>query len=298
MSKKLLITDSFFIFESHVKLLQSAGFQVIRLDIPNAAEAELIAALQGVAVYILGGTEQVTDNVIAAADALEAIIFPGVDYDKYIPNAAAARQKGIKLLNAPGANAIAVAEYAVAVALAMQRDLFGISRTGTKRFLTTKSVQGSVVGVLGAGNVAQAIIAGIKPFQPSEIVYFNRSPKSIDARQVELDELLANADIIFVTLPMKAGLILGAAQIAQLKTGCLLVNTSPMNLIDFAALLPRLQRNELRCAVDWPAPSPAFETLPLDVWFHAQSHSAYNTTEAIRRVSDSVTATAIGLLAS
>jgi phosphoglycerate dehydrogenase-like enzyme len=296
MNKKLLITGSFFVFESNVTRLKEAGYEVIRLEQPSATQDELIEALRGVSVYIIGGTEQVTDAVIASTDSLETIIFNGVDYDKFIPAAEAAQRKGIKILNAPGANAIAVAEFGVGVAIAMQRDLFGIGRTGDKKFQTTRSIQGSTVGLIGAGNVAKAIIAGIKPFAPADILYSNRTQREISARMVELEELVSASDILFVTLPMKAGMVLNSDMIAQVKPGCLIVNLSPMGLIDFGALLPRLQKGELRCAVDWPAPSPEFEQLPMDTWFHVHSHSAYNTAEAIRSVSDSVTDTAIGLL--
>ena len=268
----------------------------MRLEKAAATEAELIEALSGVSIYIIGGLEQVTDAVIASTDTLEAIIFCGVDYDKFIPAAEAARQKGIKLLNAPGANAVAVAEFAVGVAIVMQRDLFGISRTGSKKFQTTKSIQGSTVGVIGAGHIAQAIICGIVPFQPAEIVYSNRSKKDIAHKYISLEDLVSMSDIIFLTLPMKAGLTLSGDMISKIKNGCLIVSVSPMGLIDFNALLPRLEKGELRCAVDWPAPTAAFDQLPLDVWFHVNSHSAYNTASAIQRVSNSVTKTAINLL--
>jgi len=296
MTKKLLITDTFFIFDEHVKRLEAAGYEVFRLNKSAATESELIEALKGVSVHIIGGMEQVTDAVIQSADKLEAIIFTGVDYDKFIPGANLAREKSIKLLNAPGANAVAVAEFAVGVAISMQRDLFGVGRTGNKKFLTTRSIQGATVGIIGAGHIGQVIIEGVKSFQPKEIIYFNRNSKDIAARQTDLDELVRVSDIIFITLPMSAGLILDEALISKLKTSCLIVSVSPMNLINFDALLPRLQSGEVRCAIDWPAPSAAFDDLPLDVWFNVQSHSAYNTAEAIQSVSDAVTDRAIDLI--
>lgn len=294
--KKLLITDSFFIFDRHVLQLESAGYEVERLDTATPTEGQLVEAIKGVDIYILGAG-QVTEAVVAAADKLKAIIFTGVDYDNFVPAADAARAKGIQLLNAPGANAEAVAEFTVGMAIALQRDLFGIGRTGDKKYLTTSSIQNSVVGLMGAGHIGQLILDSAAAFKPKEVLYFNRSSKDIAATQVEIDELVERSDIIFLTLPKKAGLVLDADRIAKLKTGCLIVSISPMNLIDFDALLPRLQAGEVRCAVDWPAPSAEFESLPFDVWFSVNSHAAYNTKAAIDAVSDSVTATAIRLLA-
>ncbi|MEK7625786.1 MAG: NAD(P)-dependent oxidoreductase [Patescibacteria group bacterium] len=296
MKKKILITDSFFVPEGHKERLRNAGYEVVHLDKVKASEAEIIKALEGVSVYIIGGIEEVNDKVIESTDMLETIIFTGVDYQKFVPGSVKAIEKGIKILNAPGANAVGVAEFAVGVALLMQRNLVSISRLGDKKNFTTGSLQDSVIGLIGAGNIGQTILDIVTPIQPKEVIYYNRSEKDVKARRVELDELLEKSDIIFLTLPMSAGEILDKENIAKLKKGSLLVSVSPYNLIDFDALLPRLKAGEVRCGVDWPSPSPEFDELSIDVWYSVNSHSAYNTKQAINKVSDSVTETAIGLL--
>lgn len=294
--KKLLITDSFFISDKNIRDLEAAGYEVTRLDKPAATEAELIEALRDVSVYIIGGIEQVTDAVIASTDKLEAIIFTGVDYTKFIPGADTAAKKRVELLNAPGANAVAVAEFAVGVALSMQRQLFNISRAGSGKYVTTRSIEDSVIGLVGAGNIGQKILEAVKVFNPKEALYYNRSEKSIGARRAELEELVKVSDVIFLTLPMNAGTVFDSGVISKIKQGALLVSISPYNLIDYDALLPRLQDGTLRAAMDWPSPSPEFDKLPMDTWFSVNSHSAYNTGPSIRNVSDSVTQTAISLL--
>lgn len=296
MTNKLLITDTFFISDNHVKQLIDAGYEVTRLEKSAADEDELIEALKGVSVYIIGGIEQVTAKVIESTTDLKAIIFSGVDYSKFIPAADVAEAKGIKLLNAPGANAVGVAEFAIGVAIAMQRQLFTIGRTGNQKFITTKSIEDSVVGVVGAGNIGQKILTATQVFNPKELLYCNRSAKEVNAKKVDTQELVQSADLIFLTLPMGAGTIFDEALINNIKSGALLVSISPNNLINYAALLQRLQRGEIRAAVDWPSPTPEFDELPLDVWFSVNSHSAYNTIAANDNVDDSVTTTAISLL--
>jgi phosphoglycerate dehydrogenase-like enzyme len=298
MTKSLLITDSFFISPAHVQKLTDAGYSVKRLDKAAATEEELIEALKGVSVYVIGGTEQVTDTVLESTDSLETIIFTGVDYSKFIPGDATAKRKNIRILNAPGANATAVAEFAVAVALAMQRQQFALSRNGDKKFVTTKSIEDSVVGVIGAGNIGACIIEAASVFQPRQVLYFNRSQKEVHAEQADLDTLVATADIIFLTLPASAGNVFDRSLISKIKTGSLLVSISPNNLFDYPALLERLAANEIRAAIDWPSPSEEFDALPLDTWLSFNSHSAYNTHKALSNVNDSVTATAIDLLSS
>ncbi len=297
MTKKLLATDSFFIKDKNISRLKEAGYEVTHLDLPAASEEQLIEAIQDVSVYILGGVEQVTDAVITAANNLEAIIFCGVDYDKFIPGAALAESKGIKIFNAPGSNAVAVAEFAISTALLMQRQLISVSRSGDKRYLSTESIQGSTIGVIGAGSIGQKIIEGVKPFAPSETIFFNRSPQDIaSARQVELEELVTNSNIIFLALPMKAGLVLDAELISKLKKGTLVVSISPMNLIDAESMSSRLLAGDIRVVIDWPAPSDELASLPLETFYSVSSHSAYNTKQAIHLVAESVTDTAISLI--
>lgn len=296
MSTKLLITDSFFITDDNVASLEQAGYEVSRLDKPVITEDELIEALQDVAVYIIGGIERTTEKVIASVNSLQAIIFTGVDYDKFIPAAESARKKGIKLLNAPGANAVAVAEFAVGVCIAMQRELFSIGRTGKDKYSTTRSLQGIVVGVIGAGNIGQKIIDMVEPFMPQEIIFYNRSPLGLKSRQASLDDVVTQSDVIFLALPQAAGLMLDESLIKKIKPDTLVVSISPMNVIDIEALYVRLNAGEIRAAIDWPAPDPKFDDLALNVWFHVNSHSAYNTTQAVDAVNNSVTETAIKLL--
>jgi D-3-phosphoglycerate dehydrogenase len=296
MTKKLLLTDSYFVTQAHISELRNSGYEVIHLDVPAATEEQLIEAIKGVSVYILGGIEQVTAKVVEASDKLETIIFCGVDYDKFIPGAETAYQRGVKIYNAPGANAVAVAEFGLGVAILMQRQLLGVSRTGDKHYLTTGSLQGTTIGIIGVGNIGHKLIEMLQPFEPHEIIYYNRSRKEAPGRQAELEEVAEISDVIFVSLPMKAGQVLDANFIAKLKPGSLLVSISPMNLIDMDALLPRLQAGDIRAAIDWPSPSDDFDKLPLETWYSVNSHSAYNTKLAGKFVGDSVTQKAIELI--
>jgi D-3-phosphoglycerate dehydrogenase len=281
MTKKLLVTDSFFITNNQIDDLRVFGYEIVHLDKPQATEDELIEAIQGVSVYILGGIEQVSQPIIDAADKLEAIVFPGVDYDKFMPAADYAKSKGIEIFNAPGGNAIAVAEFAFGIALLMQRRLVEISRVGNVNGVSTGSIEGSIVGVIGAGNIGQKLIEVVQPFHPKEIVYYNRSKVELSGRQVELEELVRTADIIFLALPMKAGEILTAELVSKLKQDSLLISVSPMNLINTESLLGRVRNNEVRAAIDWPNPSEDLKNLPLERWYTVNSHSAFNTKQAV-----------------
>jgi len=287
MNGKILVTDSLFIFDEHVKQLEAAGYEVERLDKPQASEEELSNAIKGKIGYILGGIEKVTDKVIDAADELKVIAFTGSDWQTIIPGWKKATEKGIKIANAPGANAFAVAEFSVTLALAMQRNIFELGRTGNRKFQTAQTFKNSTIGVIGSGNIGSKIIKISKSFDPAKVLYFGRTKKDeIEAEFSELDRLLSQSDIIFVAVPGSAGLLLNDEKLKIVKAGSLLVSISPKNLIDFEALLPYLKKGELRVAIDWPAPSPEFEGLPLSIWFSMNDHTAYNTHEATQKGSD------------
>ncbi len=95
MSNKVLVTDSLFIKDKHVKLLEAAGYEVERLDKPSATEEELCDAVRGKVGYILGGIEKVTDKVIESADGLKAIVFTGTGWQGFIPGHDLATKRGI-----------------------------------------------------------------------------------------------------------------------------------------------------------------------------------------------------------
>ncbi len=148
MNKSILITDSLFIFPEHEQKLKDAGFSIERLDKPEASEEEIIKAIKGKSGYILGGIEKITDKIIDNADELKAIVFTGVVYKDFIPNYEYVIKKGITIANTPNGPTHAVAEWAITMALAMNRNIFDLGRTGEKKFMTSKGLEGGGLSVL------------------------------------------------------------------------------------------------------------------------------------------------------
>ncbi|HET7827841.1 MAG TPA: hypothetical protein VFK97_03165, partial [Candidatus Saccharimonadales bacterium] len=155
MSNKILVTDSLFIFDEHVKKLEAAGYEVERLDKPRASEEELCKAVKGKVGYVLGGVELITDKVIEAADELKAIVFTGADYAGFIPAHELATKKGIAIANAPGANSFAVAEYTLTLMLVMLRQILELTRVGDKNFMTGQSITDVKIGIVGMGRIGE-----------------------------------------------------------------------------------------------------------------------------------------------
>jgi phosphoglycerate dehydrogenase-like enzyme len=297
MKGKVLVTDTLFVFHEHVTQIEAAGYEVERLPKPNATEDELIEAVKGKVGYILGGIELITDNVIEAADQLRAIAFTGTDWQYFIPGWQKGKTKGIKISQAPGANAPAVAEYSVAMALLMERNLLELGRTGDKTFETSRSLYQSELGVIGAGQIGSRIIRMANSFEPAKVRYHSRTPKpELEAEFVDIDTLLQTSDVIFMAIPGAAGTILDETAIDSLKDNALIVNIGPLSLIDFDALLPRLQAGTIRAAIDYPAPNESYRKLPLHIWHNSGDHTAYNTYATNKLGSDMGTASLLNLL--
>jgi D-3-phosphoglycerate dehydrogenase len=300
MKGKILITDSLFIAPEHEQRIRDAGYEIERLDKPEATEQELIAAIPGKVGYILGGIERVTEKVIDAADELKAIVFTGIGYKEFIPAWEYAKGKGIRIANTPDAPTHAVAEWAITVALAMNRGIFDLGPMGNKKFLTTKGLENQHVGIIGLGRIGKHIAEMLAPFRPASISYWSthRHDEAGLAYQ-ELDELLSESNIIFLCVSKDAGEnFIGQKELARMQDGALFVTFGHDGLIDEQALLKELQSGRIRAASDNTGKDEAFKELPLSHWFRFSASNAFNTATELKLTSDMATDSLLNLLAT
>jgi phosphoglycerate dehydrogenase-like enzyme len=300
MKKSILITDSLFIFPEHEKMLRDAGYEVERLDKPAATEDELIAAIKGKSGYILGGIENLTDKIIDSADSLKAIVFTGIGYKDFIPNYEYVTSKGIAIANTPDAPTHAVAEWAVTMALAMNRNIFDLGRAGEKKFITSKGIENQNIGIIGLGRIGKEISKMVQPFQPASISYFSKH-KHADSQieYKELNDLLSTSDIVFLCVSKDAGTnFFGKEQLAQMKDGSLLVTFTAKSIVDEEALLAELKTGRIRATSDHPIHNEESEKLPLGIWYCFNASNAFNTATELKSCSDAATASLINLLST
>jgi lactate dehydrogenase-like 2-hydroxyacid dehydrogenase len=300
MLGKILITDSLFIFDTHVKQLEAAGFEVERLDKPNATEDEICLAVKGKAGYILGGTEHVTEKIIDAADQLKAISLLGIGYQWFIPAWKYALDKGISITNTPSGPTHQVAEWALTAALMMNRDFLELGRAGKKQFAVTKGVESQKVGIVGFGRIGAEIARLLRPFKPQSISYYSRHRKNeketeLNASYTELSDLLAHSDIIFVCVGDEAQNSITERELLQVKQGSLLVNVTHPGIIAEDALLEALQQGRIRAISDYPMSSKEFDDLPLGSWYCMNSSNTI-TEAGSMFMSDMATSSMVNLL--
>lgn len=228
-----------------------------------ADDSQLVATLDGVVACLTGwDSPRLTDDVLDRCPALGLVAHTGGSVRPFVAESAYGR--GVRISQAAGVLAEAVAEFAVLQILAGLRDAYDFAarmRAGESweslaarppgRLLST-----AVVGLVGAGRAGRATMERLRPFGCELLVcdpYLDQpTAASYGARLVTLDELLSESDVVSLhapLLPETRGLI-GARELARLRPGALLVNTARAGLTDEAALLDAVRRGRIRVALD------------------------------------------------
>ena len=193
---------------------------------------------------------------------------------------AAAHARGVTVVNTPGRNAAAVAEFTIGMILAETRlitighsslaagewrgDLYRADRTGNELSALT-------VGVVGYGQIGTRVVRLLKAFGCRILVadpYVQLSPDDRDdgVAKVALDELLARSDVVTLharVTPETTGFI-GRRELGLMKPSAYLINTARGPLVDYQALYEALSGGSIRgAALETFAVEPVPPDLPL-----------------------------------
>jgi D-3-phosphoglycerate dehydrogenase len=217
-----------------------------------------------VALNIRGRT-RFTAGILSACLRLRLISIWGTGTDNVDLQAAAAR--GIAVTNTPGANAVAVAEHAVALMLAVAKQIAQADRAirqgGWPRHLVPQ-LRGKRAGIIGTGLIGREVAIMAKGLG-MEVVAWTYHPdlrleEQVGLQYLELEELLRTADVISLHLRASPQTrhFLNRERLALLKAGAILVNTARGSLVDEAALADALREQKLA-----GAGLDVFETEPL-----------------------------------
>ena len=190
----------------------------------------------------------------AAGPQLRVVANVAVGYDNI--DVAACRERGVVATNTPGVLTEATADIAMALILMATRRLGEgerLIRSGTPWswnmfFLLGGGLQGKTLGVVGMGLIGQATARRARAFG-MEIVYCGRREvdpavaAELGARRLELDELLATADVVSLHCPLTADTrhLIDARRLALMKPTAYLVNTARGPVVDEPALAAALR---------------------------------------------------------
>lgn len=266
--------------------LAATGWEVVPCLEPGAVEPRL-----GAADFLVVGLLPVTEAHLAAAPRLKGVLKHEVGIDNIDLDACTAR--GVPVLNAPGANADAVAELAVGLMFALARAIpaghaavtGGLWERGVGRELG-----GKTLGIVGLGNIGRRLalkarglgmtVVASDPFADRGFAETN------GVGLLELDALLAQSDYVSLHVAGNATLI-DAARIAAMKPGARLLNLARGEVADLDALHTALAAGHLAgAAIDAYAQEPPDTGHPIfrhpNVVF--MPHSGGDTLEAIERI--------------
>jgi len=172
---------------------------------------------------------------------------------------AAATERGIPVLNTPGRNAHAVAEYTIGMMLAEMRNIgraHAALKQGEwrKKYLNDDSVPempGRSVGLVGFGRIGRLIVRKMQGFETDFLVYDPYVPAEalaeLGCRKVELDELMAAADFVSIhaKLTEETKHLIHAGNLARMKPTAYFINTARAELVDEDALIKVLQQGKI-----------------------------------------------------
>ena len=211
--------------------------------------------------YILCSWTPVSGQVIEAGQRLKLIQKYGIGVDKIDLKTAAKR--GVPVCIAAGANAVAVAETAITLMLAVYKRLclaHNSLRAGQwlKWELRTGCYElwNKTVGLLGGGNIGRAVAKRLSHGFECRVLYYDvyRLPQETEAAlgmtYAPMDELLRQSDIVSLHLPLMPetkGLI-GAKAFAMMKPTAVLINTARGGVVDEPALIEALQKGTIAAA--------------------------------------------------
>lgn len=232
-------------------IVRAAGGQITFL--PEPITEDVLAgqlAATGAQALVLRGSKPVSARVLAAAPALKIVAKNGAGVDSV--DLAAARQRGVAVAVAPAANADAVAEHALALMLALTRQLpllDGMVRAGRWADSTWqgRDFRGAVVGIVGYGNIGRSTARLAAALGARVLVLRPQGQADHHATEPDLDRFLAQIDILSLHCPLTErthGLI-GHRALSVMRRGSLLINTARGPVVDEAALLQALQSGHL-----------------------------------------------------
>ncbi len=189
-------------------------------------------------------------ELVEQCDALKHIVFLGTGAASYMDLAALAL-RGIQVHTIKGYGDTAVAEHAIALMLAASREVARMDRQVRSGIWSPQEgvqLLGKTLGVIGLGGIGREVLRVGRGLGMA-VIAWNRTERPGEPL-VALDELLMRSDVITLHLALSDDTrgLLGAAQIARMKPGVILINTARAALIDEAALLAGLSSGRIRHA--------------------------------------------------
>lgn len=238
------------------KLMSEAGVRAVYLS-PPITEDSLIETItrERVDGVLMRLSPPFTRRVLEATPTLKIIAKHGAGIDSV--DLEAATERGIPVVNAGGANADPVAEYAISVMMTLAREVPRLDRAlragkWEKGTYMGREFRGRKLGLIGFGQIGRRVATMAAALGAQVIVYSRTRKDAVEGVQWEtdLDRLLGSVDILSLHCPLTdqtRGLI-GRRELALMKPDAILVNTARGPVVDEVALTEALTTGKLAAA--------------------------------------------------
>lgn len=193
-------------------------------------------------------------------------------------NVSACTARGIPVGHTPGVLTDGTADLTISLLLSVSRQLFAANqdaRTGKwsswePTCWLGRDLKDAIVGIIGLGKIGTAVAQRLKPFG-CKLIFTNRSQLpdkeiSLDARQVDLDELLSESDFICLHVPLteETKSLIDKESFAKMKPNAILINAARGQVVDTDALIDALENRKILAAgLDVTDPEPLPPDHPL-----------------------------------
>lgn len=305
---KILANDG--IDQSAKAALEAKGFTI---DTNNIPQAELAARIADYDVLLVRSATKVNREILDAAAGLKLVGRAGVGLDNI--DVAAAKEKGIAVVNTPAASSTSVAELVFAHMFSICRMLQYTNREmplhGAEQFNNLKKtasagreLKGKTLGLIGLGRIGRETarmafglgmhVIAHDPYLSEADIEITFHPESgipafkKNIKTISKEEVLKNSDFLSLHIPGAQGYVIDAAELALMKPGAGLINCARGGVVNEAALVEALKNKTLAYAgVDVFEKEPPVYTdiLKLDN-VSLSPHIGASTAEAQKRIGD------------
>jgi len=239
---KVLISDN--MGQAGIDIFNSQ--EGIELDVKTGLSAEalkqIIGQYDGLAIR---SATKVTKEILEAAANLKVIARAGVGLDNV--DIAEATKRRVAVMNTPGGNTVTTAEHAIAMMMALTRNIPQGTQSlkqgkWNKKLLQGREIFNKVYGVIGFGNIGSIAASLAKGLRMKVIVFdpyiASEQIEKAGFEPVSLDELYERSDYITIHVPkMEATTnLLDAKAFARMKDGVMIINCARGGIINEADL--------------------------------------------------------------
>lgn len=293
--------------QSGIDLLKSEGFEVLTTRVAQEQLANFINKNEITGLLVRSATE-VDKKTINACPRLKLIGRGGVGMDNI--DVKHAESKGIHVINTPEASSESVAELVFGHLFNGVRFLHDSNRNmpldGDSMFKQLKKsysggveLRGKTLGIIGFGKIGQAtakmaLALGMKVIFTDhhvakitvEVPFYDGRSITFDLEAVDLDAVLKQSDFVSIHVPAQEKYIIGKKELAKMKHGTGIINTSRGGVLDEVALVDALDSGHLSFAgldVYESEPKPEIKIL-MNPKISLSPHIGASTVEAQERI--------------